>query len=90
MQKEGIDAMIYSHPIGPQDTGLVPRSISGETPRRRRKVSAELVHRYRAKHVDERAGVGGQKVTMMARRRGHDRFRFKFIRPRQTEFYLIK
>jgi Xaa-Pro aminopeptidase len=89
---EGIDAMIYSHPIGTQGHGLgapidFRRSTGGDEERFRlgSYTSIELNSSTLVPEWDN------QKVTIM----GEDDAvmtdtGFKFIRPRQTAFYLIK
>lgn len=91
-KKEGIDAMIYSHPIGAQGHGLgasidFRRGIGGDEERLR-------LGSYTSIELNSSTNVpewGGQKVTIMAE---DDAVMtdsgFKFIRPRQTNFYLIK
>jgi len=91
-KKEGIDAMIYSHPIGTQGHGLgasidFRRNTTGDEEKFR-------LNSFTAIELNTSTNVpewGGQKVTIM----GEDDAvmtdsGFKFIRPRQTEFYLIK
>jgi hypothetical protein len=91
-KKGGIDAMIYSHPIGTQGHGLgasidFRRNTTGDEEKFR-------LNSFTAIELNTSTNVpewGGQKVTIM----GEDDAvmtdsGFKFIRPRQTEFYLIK
>ena len=92
MKKQGIEAMIYSHPIGAHGHGLgasidFRRGIGGDED----KLS---LGSYTSIELSTSTVVpewGGQKVTIMAE---DDAVMtdggFKFIRPRQTEFYLIK
>lgn len=91
-KKENIEAMIYSHPIGAHGHGLgasidFRRGIGGDAERLR-------LGSYTSIELNTSTPVaewGGQKVTIMAE---DDAVMtpdgFKFIRPRQTEFYLIK
>ncbi len=91
-KKQGIEAMIYSHPIGAHGHGLgasidFRRGIGGDEERLR-------LGSYTSIELNTSTNVAewnGQKVTIM----GEDdavmtATGFKFIRPRQTEFYLIK
>ena len=92
MKKQNIEAMIYSHPIGTQGHGLgasidFRKSIGGaeETFRQNSFTSIEL---NTSSIVPE---WNNQKVTIM----GEDDAvmtakGYEFVRPRQTEFYLIK
>jgi len=92
MKRANIEAMIYSHPIGTQGHGLgasidFRRSIGGAEERFRlgSYTSIELNTSTIVPEWDN------QKVTVM----GEDdavmtEKGFKFIRPRQTEFYLIR
>ncbi len=92
MKKQNIEAMIYSHPIGTQGHGLgasidFRKTIGGaeETFRQNSFTSIEL---NTSSIVPE---WNNQKVTIM----GEDDAvmtakGYEFVRPRQTEFYLIK
>ncbi len=92
-KKEGIDAMIYSHPIGTQGHGLgAPIDFRRGGPEgeeeRFRLGSYTSIELNTSTLVPE---WDNQKVTVM----GEDDAvmtdkGFKFIRPRQTAFYLIK
>ncbi|HXG83320.1 MAG TPA: M24 family metallopeptidase [Pyrinomonadaceae bacterium] len=91
IKKENIEAMIYSHPIGTHGHGLgasidFRRSIGGAEERLR-------LGSYTSIELNTSAILpewNNQKVTIMAEddavmtEKG-----FEFIRPRQTEFYLI-
>ncbi|MBP6002885.1 MAG: M24 family metallopeptidase [Pyrinomonadaceae bacterium] len=91
-KKQGIEAMIYSHPIGAHGHGLgasidFRRGIGGDEDRLR-------LGSYTSIELNTSTAVpewGGQKITIMAE---DDAVMtptgFRFIRPRQTEFYLIK
>ncbi len=91
-KKQGIDAMIYSHPIGTHGHGLgasidFRRGIGGDEERLR-------LGSYTSIELNSSTNVAewnGQKVTIMAE---DDAVMtpagFKFIRPRQTSFYLIR
>lgn len=91
-KKQGIEAMIYSHPIGAHGHGLgasidFRRGIGGQE-ERLRLGSYTSIELNTSMNVPE---WNGQKVTIM----GEDDavmtpVGFKFIRPRQTEFYLIR
>ncbi len=92
MKRENIEAMIYSHPLGTQGHGLgasidFRKSIGGAEERFR-------LGSYMAIELNTSTVVpewNNQKVTIMAEddavmtEKG-----FEFIRPRQTEFYLIR
>jgi len=92
MRKANIEAMIYSHPLGTQGHGLgasidFRKSIGGSEERFR-------LGSYMATELNTSTAVpewSNQKVTIMAEddavmtEKG-----FEFIRPRQTEFYLIR
>lgn len=91
-KKQGIDAMIYSHPIGAHGHGLgasidFRRSIGGDEDRLR-------LGSYTSIELNTSTNVpewNNQRVTIM----GEDdavmtENGFQFIRPRQTEFYLIR
>ncbi|HSK74599.1 MAG TPA: M24 family metallopeptidase [Pyrinomonadaceae bacterium] len=92
MKKEGIEAMIYSHPIGTHGHGLgasidFRRSIGGADERLR-------LGSYTSIELNTSTIVpewNNQKVTIMAE---DDAFMtekgYEFFRPRQTEFYLIR
>src|SRR5829696_5014732 len=91
-KKEGIDAMIYSHPIGAHGHGLgasidFRRSIGGDEERLR-------LGSYTSIELNTSTNVpewNNQRVTIMEEddavmtEKG-----FQFIRPRQTELYLIR
>lgn len=91
-RKEGIEAMIYSHPIGNHGHGLgasidFRRGIGGDEERLR-------LGSYTSIELNSSTNVpewGGQKVTIMEE---DDAVMtaggFRFIRPRQTAFYLIR
>ncbi|MFZ1701853.1 MAG: M24 family metallopeptidase [Pyrinomonadaceae bacterium] len=92
VKAENIEAMIYSHPIGTHGHGLGPsidfRGLIGGGGNK------ILPGSYMSIELNTSANVaewGGQKVTIMAEDdavmtpKG-----YKFIRPRQTGFYLIK
>jgi Xaa-Pro dipeptidase len=92
MKKEGIEAMIYSHPIGAHGHGLgasidFRRAITGAEERLR-------LGSYTSIELNTSTPVpewNNQKVTIMAEddavmtEKGYE-----FFRPRQTEFYLIR
>ncbi|MGQ0543339.1 MAG: M24 family metallopeptidase [Blastocatellia bacterium] len=89
---QGIDAMIYSHPIGAHGHGLgasidFRRGIGGDEDRLR-------LGSYTSIELNTSTNVaewGGQRVTIMAEDDAvMTETGFKFIRPRQTEFYLIR
>lgn len=92
MKKQGIEAMIYSHPIGAHGHGLgasidFRRGIGGDEDKLR-------LGSYTSIELNTSTAVpewNGQKVTIMAEDDAvMTESGFRFIRPRQTEFYLIK
>lgn len=93
MKRQNIEAMIYSHPIGTQGHGLgasidFRRAAIGGDEERFRLNSFTSIELNTSTVVPE---WNNQKVTIM----GEDDAvmtanGFQFIRPRQTEFYLIK
>jgi len=92
MKRQNVEAMIYSHPIGAHGHGLgasidFRRGIGGDEDKLR-------LGSYTSIELNTSATVpewGGQKVTIMAEDDAvMTESGFKFIRPRQTEFYLIK
>lgn len=92
-KKEGINAMIYSHPIGAQGHGLGPSidfrpRIGGSDDERFRLGSYTSIELNTSTAVPE---WDGQEVTIMEE---DDAYMtdsgYQFVRPRQTEFYLIK
>ena len=92
MKRQNIEAMIYSHPIGAHGHGLgasidFRRGIGGDEDKLR-------LGSYTSIELNSSAVVpewGNQKVSVMAEDDAvMTETGFKFIRPRQTEFYLIK
>ena len=92
MKRENIEAMIYSHPIGTQGHGLGAaidfRKAIGGAEERFRLGSYTSIELNTSMNLPE---WNNQKITIM----GEDDAvmtakGFEFIRPRQTEFYLIK
>lgn len=92
MKRQGIEAMIYSHPIGFHGHGLGPSiDFRGNIGGGGNKI---LPGSYMSIELNTSTAVpewGNQKVTIMAEddavmtEKG-----YKFIRTRQTEFYLIR
>ena len=92
MKRQNIEAMIYSHPIGTHGHGLGAsidfRKAIGGAEERLRLGSYTSIELNTSSIVAE---WNNQKVTIMAEddavmtEKG-----FEFIRPRQTEFYLIR
>lgn len=92
MKRQNIEAMIYSHPIGTHGHGLGAsidfRKAIGGAEERFRLGSYTSIELNTSMILPE---WNNQKVTMMAEddavmtEKGYE-----FIRPRQTEFYLIK
>lgn len=92
MKKQNIEAMIYSHPIGTQGHGLgasidFRRSIGGDEEKFRLN-SFTSIELNTSTIVPE---WNDQKVTLMAEDDAVMTDKgFVFVRPRQTEFYLIR
>jgi len=92
VKKQGIEAMIYSHPIGTHGHGLGPsidfRGLVGGGGNKILPGSYMSIELNTSTKVPE---WGGQKVTIMAE---DDAVMtptgYRFIRPRQTAFYLIR
>ncbi len=92
VKRQGIEAMIYSHPIGTHGHGLGPSiDFRGNIGGGGNKI---ILGSYMSIELNTSTPVaewGGQKVTMMAEddavmtEKGYE-----FIRPRQTELYIIK
>ncbi len=92
MKRQNIEAMIYSHPIGTHGHGLGAsidfRRAIGGAEEKLRLGSYTSIELNTSSIVPERKN---QRVTIMGEddavmtERG-----FEFIRPRQTEFYLIR
>lgn len=92
VKRVGIEAMIYSHPIGTHGHGLGPSiDFRGNIGGGGNKI---ILGSYMSIELNTSTAVlewGGQKVTMMAEddavmtERGYE-----FIGPRQTEIYVIK
>jgi Xaa-Pro aminopeptidase len=93
VKKEGIQAMIYSHPVGAQGHGLgasidFRRGIGGGVDERFRLGSYMSIELNTSTKVPE---WDGQMVTIMGEDDAYmTENGYQFIRPRQTEFYLIK
>jgi Xaa-Pro dipeptidase len=91
-KKQGLNCMIYSHPLGTQGHGLGPSiDFRGKVGGGGNKI---LPGSYMSIELNTSTNVpewGGQKVTIMAE---DDAYMtgtgYKFFRPRQTEFYLIR
>lgn len=92
MKRRNIEAMIYSHPIGAHGHGLGAsidfRKAIGGAAERLRLGSYTSIELNTSSIVPE---WNNQKVTIMAEDDAvmNDKG-FEFVRPRQTEFYLIK
>jgi Xaa-Pro aminopeptidase len=91
-KKRGLDAMIYSHPIGTQGHGLGPSiDFRGTVGGGGNKI---LPGSYLSVELNTSTAIpewGGQKATLMSE---DDAVMmpdgYRFIRPRQIDFYLIK
>jgi Xaa-Pro aminopeptidase len=91
-KRVGIEAMIYSHPIGFHGHGLGPSiDFRGNSGGGLHKI---LPGSYMSIELNTSTPVaewGGQKVTMMAEDDAvMNANGYKFISPRQTELYIIK
>jgi len=91
-KKQGIEAMLYSHPIGTHGHGLGPSiDFRGNIGGGGNKV---ILGSYMSIELNTSTPVaewGGQKVTMMAEDDAvMTEEGYEFIRPRQTEIYIIK
>jgi Xaa-Pro aminopeptidase len=91
-KKQGIEAMIYSHPIGTHGHGLGPSiDFRGNIGGGANKIIAGSYMSIELNTSTVIPEWGGQKVTIMAEddavmtEKGYE-----FIRPRQTELYIIK
>jgi Xaa-Pro dipeptidase len=94
LTKSGIEAKIYSHPIGAQGHGLGPSIDYRATQRKEMNGSGNLVNgMYLSLELNSVTPVpewGGQKVFAMLE---DDTYLtaegYKYFRPRQTQYYLI-
>jgi Xaa-Pro dipeptidase len=91
-KKQGLNAMIYSHPLGTHGHGLGPSiDFRGNIGGGGNKI---LPGSYMSIELNTSTDVpewGGQRVTIMAEDDAYmTETGYKFFRPRQTEFYLIK
>jgi Xaa-Pro aminopeptidase len=92
-KKQGIQAMIYSHPLGAQGHGLgasidFRRGAIGGDEERFRLGSYMSIELNTSTAVPE---WDGQSVTIMAEDDAYmTENGYQWFRPRQTEFYLIK
>jgi Xaa-Pro dipeptidase len=91
-KKQGINAMIYSHPLGTHGHGLGPSiDFRGNIGGGANKI---LPGSYMSIELNTSTDVpewNGQRVTIMAEDDAHmTETGYKFFRPRQTAFYLIK
>lgn len=91
-KKQGIEAMIYSHPIGAHGHGLGAsidfRRTIGGTEERLRLGSYTSIELNTSTNVAE---WNNQKVTIMGEDDAYmTETGYKFFRPRQSEFYLVR
>lgn len=91
-KKQGIEAMIYSHPIGTHGHGLGPSiDFRGNIGGGGNKI---ILGSYMSIELNTSTPVaewGGQKVTMMAEDDAvMTEEGYEFIRPRQTEIYIVR
>jgi len=92
VKKQGINAMIYSHPLGTHGHGLGPSiDFRGNIGGGANKILPGSYMSIELNTSTEVAEWAGQRVTIMAEDDAHMTPEgYKFFRPRQTEFYLIK
>lgn len=93
MKAKGIEAQIYSHPIGAQGHGLGP-SINHRAGDQAGMAAGKLVNgSYLSVELNTASEIpewGGQKVFVMMEDDAYLTGQgYEFFRPRQTEFYLI-
>jgi Xaa-Pro aminopeptidase len=91
-KKQGINAMVYSHPLGTHGHGLGPSiDFRGNIGGGANKI---LPGSYMSIELNTSTNVpewNNQRVTIMAEDDAYmTATGYKFFRPRQTEFYLIK
>lgn len=91
-KKQGLNAMIYSHPVGTHGHGLGPSiDFRGNVGGGANKI---LPGSYMSIELNTSTNVpewNGQRVTIMAEDDAYmTETGYRFFRPRQTEFYLIK
>ncbi len=92
MKRQNIEAMIYSHPIGTHGHGLGAsidfRKAIGDSPERFRLGSYMSIELNTSMKLpewnDQRITIMGEDDAVMTEKG------YEFIRPRQTEFYLIR
>lgn len=94
MQAKGIEAQIYSHPIGAQGHGLGPAINSRAGQREGREPGKPLVKgTYLSVELNTASTIpewGGQKIFVMMEDDAYLTDEgYKFFCPRQTEYYLI-
>lgn len=91
-KKQNLNCMIYSHPLGTQGHGLGPSiDFRGNIGGGANKI---LPGSYMSIELNTSTDVpewGGQRVTIMAEDDAYmTDMGYKFFRPRQTEFYLVR
>lgn len=91
-KKQSIKCSIYSHPLGPHGHGLGPSiDFRGNIGGGSNKILSGSYMSIELNTETEVAEWDGQKVTIMAEDDAvMNADGYKFIRPRQTEFYLVK
>lgn len=91
-KQEGIEASIYSHPLGFQGHGLGPSiDFRGSVGGGASKILPNSIMSIELNTATAVPEWGGQKVTMMAEDDAvMTSSGYQFIRPRQTELYIIK
>jgi Xaa-Pro aminopeptidase len=95
MQAKGIEAKIYSHPIGTQGHGLGPSIDYRAGQRTSMEAGKPLVKgTYLSVELNTASEIpewGGQKIFVMMEDDAYLTDEgYKFFRPRQTEYYLIQ
>ncbi|MBA2380020.1 MAG: aminopeptidase P family protein [Blastocatellia bacterium] len=91
-KRQGLEAMIYSHPLGTHGHGLGPSiDFRGNIGGGANKIIPGSYMSIELNTATPVAEWGGQKVTIMAEDDAVMTLTgYEFIRPRQTEIYIIK
>jgi Metallopeptidase family M24 len=94
MQAHGIEAQVYSHPVGAQGHGLGPAISSRAGQQNSTEGAKPLVNgTYLSVELNTASSIpewGGQKIFVMMEDDAYlTDAGYKFFRPRQTEYYLI-
>jgi len=90
MKQKGIEAMVYSHPIGNQGHGLGASIDSRQSANGEQRM---LLGSYQSIELNTKTAIpewGGQQIFVMAEDEAYlTEEGYKFFQPRQTAFYLI-